>query len=142
MILLGKLVALGASLLFSGGVLLYFTGSGSFSRKGLSPKAHFEFQVSNLEVELNMFRERAGRFPTEEEGLKILFEEADKTAAEGARYGLDNMMTVDLWGNEYRYELEGDSGKIISAGEDGEFETEDDLEFRFGEDIPENGREV
>jgi general secretion pathway protein G len=47
---------------------------------------------------------------------------------------------VDAWGNEFRYNLKGDLVKVRSAGTDGVFDTEDDIETPGQEDRRSNRR--
>src|SRR5690606_7246443 len=61
-------------------------------------------------------RKETGSLPTDSEGTKLISSQ------------------MDAWDNAYRYKKVGeDSYLIISSGVDGEFDTQDDVQFEPGE---------
>ena len=84
-----------------------------------------------LHSAVNQFKMDTGRFPTEELGLLELIEQpTDVVNWEPGGYLETTELPPDGWGNEFKYELNPESGKqfaIRSFGPDGEEGTEDDL---------------
>jgi general secretion pathway protein G len=77
-----------------------------------------------LDDAITQFKLDTGRFPTEEEGLKVLVEQpADVTNYPEGGYLKTSTVPKDAWGNDFVYHLNPESGgpfEIISYGADGE----------------------
>jgi len=92
-------------------------------------------QIDGFVDALELFRNDLGRFPSEEEGLSVLWnkgalEEEDDEAKWNGPY-MRQPSPEDGWGTPWEYvfpseEIEG-MYKITSAGPDGELDTEDDI---------------
>lgn len=91
--------------------------------------------VGALGVQLDLFEQDVGRYPTTEEGLGALIRNTD-TGVVGWRgpYLQTAEIPKDPWGKAYKYahpsELHSDLPSLydlISAGADGEFGTDDDV---------------
>ncbi len=80
--------------------------------------AVFDTDLVSIRQAISMFYNEKGRLP---ETLKEL-------TPQYLRY-----VPVDPWGQEYKYEKEENSYKIISAGEDKYFNTKDDIVKEFAE---------
>lgn len=80
-----------------------------------------------------MYRINNGFYPTTEQGLLAFVKEPHTKPIPGKWTALIDRVPVDPWGMEYRYECDAPyaqdrkSIRIISAGKDGTFATEDDL---------------
>ncbi len=73
--------------------------------------------IGAISETLELFRSLYGRYPTEEEGLRILL----RQSAQDERQPLLDLdyMPLDPWGNDYVYSREGDSFRVRSLGADG-----------------------
>jgi len=82
-------------------------------------------QISNFMDALTLFHEKLERYPSTEEGLKILVDVPER------RKPLMRSISLDPWGNEYVYIHPGDHNHenfdISSKGPDGVLGTEDDI---------------
>ena len=76
--------------------------------------------MKNLETALDMFYLDVGRYPTEEEGLKVLYQRPDNVPNWGGPY--IKKAPKDPWGRDYSYKCPGEHGAydIISLGLDGQ----------------------
>jgi general secretion pathway protein G len=84
-------------------------------------------QAKTIKLALNSFRIDFGRYPTAEEGLKILNDMPSDPALQSQWYGpyLEGDFPTDSWGNPFHYELpatdaRGGQGspKVVSWGAD------------------------
>jgi general secretion pathway protein G len=77
-----------------------------------------------LHTAVNQFKMDTGRFPSEDEGLKVLVEQpTDVKNYSPGGYLETTEVPKDAWGREFIYELSPESGKpfvIKSLGADGE----------------------
>ena len=106
---------------------------------GASEKADLKLaraQLQAFEGALEQFRVEMKRWPTEEEGLAVLWsKEALASDEDQARYGgpyLKEPKPKDAWGNVWVFRvpstiLEGANFDIVSNGPDGQEGTEDDV---------------
>lgn len=95
--------------------------------------------LNSLEAGLKQFRFDFGRWPTDDEGLAVLWDEEmlDPDAdAEKWRGYLDKPLINDRWDNPYEYRAESEFGEedglydLWSNGPDGEEGTDDDIMSR------------
>jgi len=92
-----------------------------------------EIQLNTLKDALLDFNRRYGRWPTEDEGLAVLWssETIDPEQEESWSESLSEPMPNDPWGNPWEYLAEGERREgyydLYSIGPDGEPETEDDI---------------
>ena len=91
-------------------------------------KAHSDLMA--IENSLDMYRLDNGRYPTLEQGLKALIEKPTLSPIptfypDG---GYLRALPQDPWGNDYKLaSISKGRVKILSAGPDGEFGTDDDI---------------
>lgn len=102
-------------------------------------------QISSFENALKLFQLHMDRYPSEEEGLSVLWSKAGlENEEDEARWKgpyLDEPTPNDAWGTEWTYIFPSEDRpgfyEIVSAGADKEPDTEDDISsmdrFRDGE---------
>lgn len=105
-----------------------------------------EQELNTLKSAMKLFRIDFGRFPTEEEGVTVLWdvEVLDPDADEATWKGpyLEEPIATDRWGNEWGYRSESEYGRdydLWSNGPDGEEDTEDDITSWSGDETEEGG---
>jgi len=86
-------------------------------------RSRAQADVANLELALDLFYLDMGRYPTTEEGLRVLyFKPQDE--ADNWRRCLRKPLFEDPWGNEYIYRSPGTQSdqpyEVVSYGKDGE----------------------
>jgi general secretion pathway protein G len=76
--------------------------------------------IKNLETALDLFYLDVGRYPSEEEGLKVLTQKPDNLPNWGGPYL--KKAAKDPWGREYIYKFPGENGPydLMSYGADGQ----------------------
>ena len=130
------------------GILLAIGGLVLVNVLGASEKAdagNTRIQLQAFEQALEQFKAEMKRWPSEEEGIVVLWSASNLESDEDRdRWGgpyLKKPAPQDLWGNDWIYrqpsEIEGLDYDLISVGPDGEEGTEDDIsihEGRVGED--------
>ena len=120
------------------GIILAIGGIVTVNLMGMSDKADTSItkvKIQNFERALNNFKIDMKRFPTEEEGLTVLWDgeilEDETTMAKWQGPYLEEPAPKDTWGFEWIYrapsETEGVAFDIVSVGPDGEEGTDDDL---------------
>ena len=95
-----------------------------------------KLKLKEIQTALDTFNLQIGRYPTAEEGLKVLLSKPeDEKEAEKWRAPYLKEEPKDAWGREYHYEpveagaVEGATKayKLWSDGPDGQSETDDDI---------------
>jgi general secretion pathway protein G len=95
-----------------------------------------QIELANIENALQQFYVVFDRFPTEEEGIAVLWSSdtldvEDDALSERWRRFLREPKATDVWGNEWNYtpesEREGEEYELWSNGPDGEDGTDDDI---------------
>lgn len=101
---------------------------------GNKDKADRQKAVSDivaLENALDMYRLDNGRYPNNQQGLAALIAKptTPPTPRNYPEEGYLRRLPQDPWGNDYQLHNPGKTNKIeiVSAGQDGEFDTEDDI---------------
>ena len=88
-------------------------------------------EIRTLESTLDMYKLKAGNYPTTEQGLEALVSmpEIEPVPRNYPEDGFLDKVPVDKWGNEYQLISPGEMGKfdLFSMGPDGEAGTEDDI---------------
>lgn len=95
-----------------------------FRQKGQVTTA--EMEINNIVEGLEQFNTSTRRYPSDEEGLEVLFKEIDGFAPILVKKG----GLVDPWGNPYAYRTlvdESEPYEVSSAGLDLVFGSEDDI---------------
>lgn len=137
LIVIGILLAIGSL------VLVNLLGQSDKADVGLT-----RAQIDIFENELEKFRVEMKRWPTEEEGLAVLWsKEALASDEDKAKYGqpyLREPAPTDRWGNEWIFRapstiVEGANYDIVSPGPDKQEGTEDDITNHDGKKGAEGG---
>lgn len=84
--------------------------------------------TGTLSMALDMFDQDCGRYPTADEGLKVLVNGGNINGWKGPYLKSD--LKPDPWGNAYNYAPDANNPKryvLSSAGPDGKLGTEDDI---------------
>lgn len=110
---------LGAAITFSGGIT------------GAARDKAAEAKLREFAAKLEAYRMVAGMYPSEMQGLQALVEKPN-SAPEPKRWKQQfRKIPLDPWGAEYVYKYPGTKDQrtfeIISKGEDGELNTDDDI---------------
>ena len=121
------------------GILLAIGSLVAVNVLGASEKADLKLaraQLQAFESAIEQFRVEMKRWPTEEEGLTVLWsKEALSTDEDKAKYGgpyLKEPKPKDAWGNPWVFRapstiIDGANFDIVSNGPDGQEGTEDDI---------------
>lgn len=124
--LLEMVIVLGIIALILGAAIKYSGGIGQVARYTAA-----EANIQELQTKLESYRVSAGRYPTEQQGLKALVERPTTAPEPGRWVKLMSSIRVDPWGNEFVYRYPGSRDpatfEIVCLGEDGELGTDDDL---------------
>ena len=133
--LLELLIVIGIILAIGGLVAVNLLGQQERADSGTT-----RIQIQNLARGLDDFKVDMKRYPTQEEGIAVLWnkelieDEAELDKWQGPY--LSQPVTKDMWGNEWIYnspsEIEGVAYDLISVGPDKEEGTEDDLTSNDG----------
>jgi general secretion pathway protein G len=116
--------------LFILGLLTALVAPRLMGRVGKAKQKTAQTQIHMLATSLELFYLDMGRYPTEEEGLKILSQNTASLPGWGGPY-LDKEVPKDPWGNDYVFKIPGENAPydIISYGADkapgGEGENQD-----------------
>ena len=127
--ILELLIVIGILLAIGGIVLVNLIGVQEESEVGVT-----KVQMQGIADQLDAFRLTMKRFPTEDEGIAVLWSSSnleDEEEAAKWRQFLPKPVPNDQWGNPWVYrnpsDLEGQPYDLVSIGPDGEEDTEDDL---------------
>lgn len=140
--LLELLIVLGIILLLAGigGVVL-------FNRRDQADAQAAQIQLNEIKNGLRLFYNDFRRYPTEDEGLSVLWDKSklDSEGDETLWMGYMERVGDDPWGNAYEYTAESEDFdpdaandttavpyEIWSNGPDGEPETDDDIKLSRG----------
>lgn len=103
------------------GLLAALVGPKLFGRVGKGKQAAAQAQIELFGAALDNFRLDVGRYPTSEEGLKVLLINPGSIPNWDGPYLKKQEVPLDSWGHPYLYKSPGDHGDydIISYGGDG-----------------------
>ncbi|MFZ5447267.1 MAG: type II secretion system major pseudopilin GspG [Thermodesulfobacteriota bacterium] len=106
--------------LFILGLLAALVAPRLMGRVGKAKQKSVQAQIQLLGTALDLFHLDVGRYPTDEEGLKVLREDPGGLPGWGGPY-LDKEVPKDPWGRDYRYKCPGEHGTydLYSLGADG-----------------------
>jgi general secretion pathway protein G len=116
--------------------LATFVGINLLSSKDKATKGIVEVQMNSMKQALNRFRIDFDRFPTDEEGIKVLWDKAalgsDSPAEKWSGPYMDQPTPKDNWGTEWGYKQVGERGPtgffdLWSYGPDKQDGTPDDI---------------
>lgn len=110
-------------------------GLAVFSRFGEAQESITKIQMKNIEDALEQFRLTYNRYPTDEEGLSVLWSSANLENPEDEEKWstfLTDPITADQWGSEWGYRQMSEYGDetkydLWSVGKDKEEGTDDDI---------------
>ena len=108
-------------------------GFALLSRRDEAKVNEAEIKINTLKGALLDFNRRYGRYPTEDEGLAVLWSNStvDPELEDQWSASVDDNMANDPWGNPWEYNPDGLRREgyydLSSNGPDGEPETDDDL---------------
>lgn len=114
-------------------------GFALLSRRDEAKVNEAEIKINTLKGALLDFNRRYGRYPTEDEGLAVLWSNStvDPELEDQWSESVSESMPNDPWGNPWEYNPEGLRREgyydLSSNGPDGEPETEDDI-YAWAED--------
>ena len=108
-------------------------GFALLSRRDEATAQRAQIDIETLKNGLLDFNRRYGRYPTEDEGLSVLWNSStvDPEIEDQRSATINDNMANDPWGNPWEYNPEGirreGTYDLSSNGQDGEPETEDDI---------------
>ncbi|MBX6424263.1 type II secretion system major pseudopilin GspG [Thermosulfurimonas sp. F29] len=107
------------------GLLAALVGPRVVGRLGKAKGEIARSQIALLEAALDQFRLDVGRYPTTEEGLRVLIEPPEDEEARSRWQGpylKKRKIPVDPWGRPYHYRSPGEHGEydLWSYGADGQ----------------------
>lgn len=102
------------------GLLAALVGPRMFGKTGKARQKAAKAQISLFETALDTYRLDVGKFPTTDQGMKVLRERPENEAKWDGPY-LPKETPLDPWGNPYDYRSPGEHGDydILSYGADG-----------------------
>lgn len=117
-------------------VLVSLVGVALFAQRDRAKKQLVELQMRNIAAAMEQFRLVYDRYPTDEEGIKVLWDkESLETPEDQDKWTefLTERKETDEYGHEWGYRAESEfrEGKfdLWSLGKDGEEGTEDDIQL-------------
>lgn len=105
------------------GLLASYVGPKYFAQIGKSEVTVAKAQIEGLEKALDTYRLDMGRYPSNEEGLAVLFTKPADNASKWNGPYLKKSVPLDPWGHPYQYRNPGSREgmiDIISYGKDGQ----------------------
>jgi len=103
------------------GLLASLVAPKLFNKLGTAKVKTTGAQLSMIDTALDAFRLDVGRYPTQQEGLMILWSDPGNLKVWDGPY-LPKPVKADAWGNPYQYKCPGEGNKpydVISLGADG-----------------------
>ena len=107
--------------LFILGLLAALVAPRLMGRVGKAKQKTTQAQIQLLATAMDLFHMDVGRYPTEDEGLKVLYQKPESLTAWAGPY-LDKLPPKDPWGRDYSYKCPGEHGPydLWSLGADGQ----------------------
>mgnify|MGYP001205211080 CR=1 FL=1 len=107
--------------LFILGLLAALVAPRLMGRVGKAKQKTAQAQIQLLGTALDLFHLDVGRYPTDEEGLRSLYQRPESLPPWGGPY-LDKPPPKDPWGRDYAYKYPGEHGPydLWSLGADGQ----------------------
>ena len=110
------------------GTLMAYMVSNLIGQSENAKKDETKLAFGVIQQSLQMYRIHNGKYPTTDQGLNALVNNPGDVKTWRGPYIEPNKLK-DPWGNDFHYESDGQKFKIISAGPDGQFGTEDDITY-------------
>lgn len=106
------------------GLLAGLVGPNVMKYVGSSKVEVAKAQLEDLSAGLDLFKLDVGRYPSDDEGLKVLVEGNDTIPGWNGPYLRKKRVPLDPWNNEYVYAVpgQGNAYDLYSLGADGEAE--------------------
>src|SRR5512138_3958968 len=95
--------------LFILGLLAALVAPRLMGRVGKAKQKSAQAQIQMLSTALDLFHLDVGRYPSDEEGLKVLYSRPDNLPSWSGPY-LDKPAPKDPWGRDYVYKSPGEHG--------------------------------
>jgi len=104
------------------GLLAGLVGPNVMKYIGSSKVQVAKAQLEDLSAGLDLFKLDVGRYPTDDEGLRVLVEGGDSIMGWNGPYLRKKRLPLDPWNNEYVYALpgQGNDYDLFSFGANGE----------------------
>ena len=85
-----------------------------------------QIEIKSLGTALDLFMIDVGRYPTQQEGLQELVQNADSLSTWHGPYLKSNALPLDPWGHPYQYRYPGQHGDydLFTLGPDGNSDTQ------------------
>ncbi len=100
-------------------ILAMIIGQHTFNINNETQRISVQQNLRSLEGALNVYYHDMGAFPTEEEGLRALLEPLDeKVTADWAGPYIAHHLTIDPWGEPYRYQVSEEVYQLSTLGAD------------------------
>ena len=100
------------------GLLIGVVGPAAMRQLQSSRVTTAEAQIVQLRSALDIFLIETGRYPTEQEGLSALVDNASNVPGWNGPYLRDGNLPVDPWGGAFIYTLEEGQTRVMSLGAD------------------------
>jgi general secretion pathway protein G len=104
------------------GLLAMLVAPRLMGRMGMAKQRTAQAQIQMLATALDLFHLDVGRYPTDEEGLKVLYLKPDSSVPGWAGPYLTKDVPKDPWGRDYLYKSPGEHGPydLYSLGPSGQ----------------------
>ena len=104
------------------GLLAGLVGPNVMKYVGSSKVEVAKAQLEDLSAGLDLFKLDVGRYPTDDEGLRVLVESGDNIMGWNGPYLRKKRLPLDPWNNEYLYAVPGQGYDydLFSLGANGE----------------------
>lgn len=116
------------------GIIAMIMGGAIFVMKNISDSGAItvvDGDFASIDNALQAYRNNAGNFPSEQQGLKALVEKPSSSPRPRRWVQIMDQVPKDPWGAEYAYKFPGSKNRsrpeLISYGKDGLEGTEDDM---------------
>jgi general secretion pathway protein G len=110
------------------GTLMAYMVSNLIGQSEEAKKDQTKLAMGVIQQSLQMYRIHTNKYPTTDQGLNALMTNPGDTKSWRGPYIEANKLK-DPWQNDFHYESDGKNFKIISAGPDGQFGTDDDISY-------------